>query len=85
MLAAATAANFLQLDGRDVLRPVKIRDGEIRCSLGQDDDWVIRDQEIEIDDLGSAQVQVRGEWGGREETRTIRFLMCRPLAMHDLG
>jgi len=85
LLAAVTAAHFLQLDDQDVLRPVKVRDGEIRCSRGQDDEWIIRDQEIEVDDLGSAQVQVREEWGGREETRTIRFMMSRPLAIHDLS
>lgn len=85
LFAAATAAHFLQLDDQDVLRPVKVRDGEMRCSRGQDDWWVIKDQKVEIDALGAAQVQVREECGSHEETRTIRFLMSRPLAVHDLS
>lgn len=85
LFAAATASHLVQLDARDVLRPVQIRNGEICCSRGQDDDWIVLDQEIDIDDAGTAQVDVRSAWGGGIETLKMCFMTARPLAADDLA
>jgi len=85
LLVAATAADSIQLDRRDVLRPLKIQDGALCCSRGQDDWWVIVDQEIDVDEFGTALVQVREEGAVTTEMLTIRFTKSRPLTEADLA
>lgn len=84
LFAAATAAHFVQLDGRDVLRPVRVCSGELCCVLGQDDEWTIPDQEIEVDESGVAQVKVREYHGAPLMVRPVRFLTTQPRVASDM-
>ena len=84
LLVAATAADFIQLEGRDLLRPMRVRNGALCCSRGQDDHWIILDQEIDVDHSGAAYVQVREECALKKEILMMRFSVNRPLTKEDL-
>uniref|UniRef100_A0A6H1ZIM9 Uncharacterized protein n=1 Tax=viral metagenome TaxID=1070528 RepID=A0A6H1ZIM9_9ZZZZ len=84
LFEAANASHFIQLGGRDVIRPARIRNRELWVSCGQDDDWIVPDQQIEINDSGESQVQVRSAWGGGAEEQVMRFSVSRPINEGDL-
>lgn len=80
---AVAIASHLRLDGQNVSRSMRLVNGELFCSIGQDDDWVLPDQIIAIDCDGDAQVRARC-LGGSLELHTMKFLMCRPITAADI-